>query len=127
MRILDAARAGSLAVAAALTTWLACRTGARSRTFIHGAEVLALVGGSVAYQLMGWHIPLAARPEMIVLLAITYSFMARAAYVPSPSRRTLALSLAVGVPLVVGTHVVYLGADETFLRGANTLYCIAED
>jgi eukaryotic-like serine/threonine-protein kinase len=108
-----------LAVSAALAAWLACRTGERSRTFLHAAEVLALVGGSVAYQLMGWHIALAARPEMIVLLAITYSFMARAAYVPSPARRTLLLSLTVGVPFVIGTYVVYLGADETFLRGAS--------
>jgi len=108
-----------LGVTAGLTTWLACRTGARSGRVVHVAEALALVGTSVAYQLMGWHIPLANRPEMIVLLAITYSFMAWAAYVPSPPRRTLLLSLAVGVPLVVGTYVVYLGADDTLLRGAS--------
>jgi serine/threonine-protein kinase len=71
---------------------------------------------------MGWHIPLVNRPDMIVLLAITYSFVARSAYVPSPARRTLILSLAVGVPLVVGTYVAYLGADETFLRGASPVY-----
>ncbi len=108
-----------LAVVLALAAWLACRTGSRSLRFVHAAEGLALVGASVAYQLMGWHIPLGQRPDMIVLLAITYSFMARAAYVPSPARRTLLLSLAVGIPLVVGTYVVYLGADETFLRGAS--------
>jgi hypothetical protein len=105
-----------LAVAFALGAWLACRTGVRSRPFVHATEVLALVGVSVAYQLMGWYIPLAARPEMIVLLAITYSFMAWAAYVPSPWWWTLLLSLTVGVPLVVGTYVVYLGADETLVR-----------
>jgi hypothetical protein len=110
-----------LAVALGLSAWLACRTGTRSRGYVHGAEGLAIVGSSVAYQLMGWHIPLGGRPEMIVLLAMTYSFMARAAYVPSPARRTLLLSLAVGVPFVVGTYVVYLGADETFLRVASIL------
>jgi serine/threonine-protein kinase len=108
-----------LAVAIALTAWLACRTGSRSRRFVHAAEAFALVGGSVAYQLMGWYVPLADRPDMIVLLAITYSFMARSAYVPSPARRTLLLSVAVGVPLVVGTYFVYRGADQTFLRGAS--------
>src|SRR4029453_493609 len=82
-------------------------------------EALALVGTSVAYQLMGWHLPLDARPEMIVLLALTYTFMAWAAYVPSPPRRTLLLSLSVGIPLVVGTYVVYLGVDETLLRGVS--------
>src|SRR5262245_29431316 len=106
-----------LAVGIALGAWLACRTGSRSRRFVHAAEALALVGTSVAYQLMGWHIPLADRPDMIVLLATTYSFMARSSYVPSPARRTLLLSLAVGIPLVVGTYLVYRGADETFLGG----------
>jgi len=110
-----------LAVTAGLAAWLACRTGARSGRVVHAAEALALVGTSVAYQLMGWHLPLAARPEMIVLLAITYSFMAWAAYVPSPPRRTLLLSLSVGVPLVVGTYVVYLGADETLLRAGVSI------
>lgn len=105
-----------LAVMVGVAAWLACRTGSRSLRTVQAIEALAIVGTSVAYQLMGWHIPLNDRPEMIVLLAITYSFMARSAYVPSPARRTLALSLAVGVPLVAGTYVVYRGADETFLR-----------
>jgi eukaryotic-like serine/threonine-protein kinase len=108
-----------LAVALSLSAWLACRMGSRSRRYVHGAEGLAIVGSSVAYQLMGWYIPPGGRPEMIVLLALTYSFMARAAYVPSTARRTLLLSLAVGVPLVVGTYVVYLSADQTFLRVAS--------
>jgi len=108
-----------LAVAIQLAAWLACRTGSRSRRFVQAAEALALVGAAIAYQLMGWYIPLANRPDMIVLLAISYGFMARSAYVPSPARRTLLLSLMVGVPLVVGTYVVYRGADETFLRGAS--------
>jgi serine/threonine-protein kinase len=107
-----------LAVAIGMAAWLACRTGSRSRRFIHATEGLALVGASVAYQLMGWHIPLAVRPDMVVLLATTYSFMARSAYVPSPARRTLLLSLAVGIPLVAGTYLLYRRADETFLRGA---------
>ena len=109
----------ALAVAAALAVWLVCRTGTRSRRFVNVADALALVGVSVAYQLMGWHIPLAGRPEVIVLLAITYSVMARSAYVPSPWWWTLLLSLAVGVPLVAGTYVVYLRADEAFLRVAS--------
>jgi serine/threonine-protein kinase len=110
-----------LGVAACLVTWLSCRTAERSDRVVRAAEALALVGASVAYQLMGWHLPLANRPEMIVLLATSYSVMAWAAFVPSPPRRTLLLSIAVGVPLVVGTYVVYLGADETLLRGATPL------
>jgi serine/threonine-protein kinase len=108
-----------LSVAISLCVWLACRRSPRSRRFVQAAETGALVGAAVAYQLMGWHIPLANRPDMIVLLAITYGFMARSAYVPSPARRTLFLSVMVGIPLVVGTYLVYEAADETFLRGAS--------
>jgi serine/threonine-protein kinase len=108
-----------LGVAMGLAAWLACRSGSRSLPLIHAAEAVALVGSSVAYQLMGWHLSLDERPETIVLLAITYSFMARSAYVPSPAHRTLLFCLAVGVPLVLGTYVAYLGADETLLQGAS--------
>jgi serine/threonine-protein kinase len=105
-----------LGVAAGLAAWLVCRSDVRSGRVVGVVEALALIGSSVAYQLMGWHIPLESRPETIVLLALTYSFIAWAAYVPSTPRRTLLLSLAVGVPLVVGTYVVYLSVDVEFLR-----------
>jgi serine/threonine-protein kinase len=107
-----------LGVVVGVAAWLACRTAPRSLRTVQAIEALAIVGTSIAYQLMGWHISLDNRPEMIVLLAITYSFMARSAYVPSPARRTLVLSLAVGVPLVAGTYVVYRGADQAFLPAA---------
>jgi eukaryotic-like serine/threonine-protein kinase len=107
-----------LGVAALMVTWLACRKGSRSRRFIHSAEALGLIGSSLAYELMGWHLPLAARPDMIVLLALTYGLMARSVYVPSSARRTLWLSLTIGIPFVVGTYVVFRNADEAFLRAA---------
>jgi eukaryotic-like serine/threonine-protein kinase len=105
-----------LAIVLGLTTWLSCRRGSRSRRFIHGAEAVGIVGVSVAYQLMGWYIPLTERPEMIVVLALTYSFLARSAYVPSSARRTLFLGVGIGAPLVIGTYVAYLGVDQTLVR-----------
>jgi serine/threonine-protein kinase len=107
-----------LGVAAGLAAWVSCRTGERSVSVVEAADALTLVGMSVAYQLMGWHLPLGNRPETIVLLALTYTFVAWAAFVPSPPRRTLWLSVAVGVPLVVGTYVVYLGIDDALLRAS---------
>jgi eukaryotic-like serine/threonine-protein kinase len=95
-----------------LSVWVACRTGARSRKFVHNAETTGLLGSSVAYQVMGWYVPLELRPDFIVLLAMTYVFVARAVYVPSSARRTLLLSLAVGIPLVVGTDLAYRGAKD---------------
>jgi hypothetical protein len=110
-----------LGVALGLTGWLACRSGSRSRGAIDAAEMVTLLGPGVAYQLMGWHVPLGERPELTVLLALNYSFMARSAYVPSTARRTLLLSLAVGLPLVIGTYVVYRRADESLLRAIGAI------
>jgi serine/threonine-protein kinase len=110
-----------LGVALALSGWLACRSGSRSRGAIHAAEMVSLLGPGVAYQLMGWHVPLGERPELTVLLALSYSFMARSAYVPSTARRTLLLNLAVGLPLVIGTYAVYRRADETVLHAMSAV------
>jgi serine/threonine-protein kinase len=105
-----------LAVVLLLGAWLACRAGTRSRRFIQVAETVGLVGSSLAYEVMGLYLPLFARPDMIVQLALTYTLMARAVYVPSSARRTLVLGLAVGLPLVGVTYLHFLGADEVVIR-----------
>ena len=108
----------ALAVAFSLGIWLACRTGTRSLRFVQIADGVGFVGTSVAYTLMGWHIPLAGHPDFIVLLALTYGLVARSVYVPSSARRTLVLSLVVGAPLVAGTYAAYLGVDDAMLKAA---------
>jgi serine/threonine-protein kinase len=111
----------ALAVAISFAVWLACRAGVRSRRFIHGVETAGLLGTSVAYEVMGWYTPLAARPEMAVLLALTYGLMARCVCVPSSARRTLLLSLALGTPLVAGTYAAYRQADATLFLGTRVI------
>ena len=106
--------AGSL-----LAIWVVCRAGARSPGFVHAPEATGLIASSLAYELMGWCLPPEARPDMIVLLALTYSLMARAAYVPSPARRTLVLSLAIGTPFVVGTYLAFRTQGEALVRLAG--------
>ena len=111
----------ALAVVLSLLIWLACRTGPRSRRFIHTVETAGLIGTSVAYELMGWYVPLVARPDMIVLLAVTYGLMARCVYVPSSARRTLLLSLAVGAPLIAGTFLAFQHADGPLSLGIRAV------
>lgn len=60
---------------------------------------------------MGAYIPLAARPDMIVLLALTFALMARSTMIPSSGRRTLILSLAVGVVMLAVNYRQFLAAD----------------
>jgi serine/threonine-protein kinase len=110
----------TLGVVSLLGVWVACRGGTRSRRFVHAAESIGLVASSLAYQLMGWSLPLMARPDMIVLLALTYTLMARAAYVPSSARRTLVLSVVIGLPLIVETYLAFRVAGEDVVRAAAT-------
>ena len=71
-----------------LGVWLLCRGGTQSHRFVRSAEALGLVLGCGAYQLMALFIPNIARPEMIMILALSYGLFARAIYVPSTPLRT---------------------------------------
>jgi eukaryotic-like serine/threonine-protein kinase len=108
----------ALGAASLIVVWALCRSGPRSRRFVQGTETAGLLASSLAYELMGWSLPLMARPELIVLLALTYGLMARAAYVPSSSWRTFVLSLAIGMPLIAGTYLAYRNAGEEVVRAA---------
>jgi len=100
-----------LAVLLFLVPWLACRRGARSRRVIDGVETIGILGGGFAYLVMGMFLPVVARPELVVLLALTYALVARSVYVPSSAHRTLALGVALGLPLVVATFFEYRELD----------------
>ena len=99
--------------------WALCRSGTRSRRFIHIVESVGFIGGSIAYQIMGGQLPLEERPEYLVLLALTYGLVARAAFVPSSAVRTLAVGAAIGISLVVTTYVSNLRVDATQLASAS--------
>jgi serine/threonine-protein kinase len=51
--------------------------------------------------------PVITAPDLVMLLAMTFGMAARAAYVPSTARRTLVLSLILGVGYLVAVHVAY--------------------
>jgi len=91
--------------------WFACRGPARSPRFIRVVESTGLVLASASYSVMGVAIPMVSRPDFIMLLAITYGLFARAVYVPSSARRTLALSVAVAVPALAATFWTGMNMD----------------
>jgi serine/threonine-protein kinase len=82
---------------------------------------VALIGGCTAYILMGTFIPLAVRPDLVVLLALTYGLAARSIFVPSSARCTLWLGAAIGIPLVVSTYFSYLKLDAALWVTADPL------
>jgi len=91
--------------------WLVCRTGQRSSRFVRAIESVGVIGGSVCFEAMGMTINPGRSPEMIVLMALTFVLFARAVLVPSTPRRTTALGLIIGVPLLAMAYLIYSNVD----------------
>lgn len=100
--------AGSLSM---FSLWVFCAYGQRSVEFVRTVELLGLVGASVFYSLMGASLNLAIRPDLVVLLALTYGMMARSAYVPSSARRTVWLCAVVAMPSLLVGYLSFLDLD----------------
>lgn len=94
-----------------LMMWLTCRSGTRSAAFVYWIEAIGFIGAGSMYTVMGMYLTPAARPDFIVLLALTYGLMARAAYVPSTPRRTAVLSSLVALPAIAMTYYVMSRID----------------
>lgn len=94
-----------------LLAWLLCRGRARSRRFIRTTEAAAVLGGCGLHAGMGQFIPVIERPDLIVVLALAFGFLARSIYVPSGGKRTLFLGLATGVMLVMGVWASGMAYD----------------
>ncbi len=96
-----------------LLLWLVCRNGERSVALVRGTEAVGLLSASVCYSLMGLSLPTSGMPHYITVLALQGGLFARAVYVPSTARRTLALTIAAGVPVLITTHFMYRYIDFT--------------
>lgn len=92
-----------------LGVWLFCRVGTHSVRVVRAVEALGIILGSGAIVVMGGYVELHARPDQVLLLALSSVLTARAIYVPSSARRTLWISLVVGAELVTGVYLIYLG------------------
>jgi len=91
-----------------LAMWGLCRGRPLQVPTVRGIEAAGMLGATLATVAMGQHLPLWLRPEMTVHSALTFGWMARAIYVPSSARRTLWLTAAGGVPMLIGTYVSWL-------------------
>jgi serine/threonine-protein kinase len=90
----------ALAVAILAFTWLVNRRGKRSIAFVQATEAFAFLGSATAYIAMGAFI-VSPASVFVVLLALTYTAAARAAYVPTTPLRSAVLTGVLGVPLVL--------------------------
>jgi len=118
-----------LALVICLAMWLLCRRGTRSPRFVLGVEIGAMLGSSVAISFMGRYLApealgfmtqkegvdlTALEPNVVgamsgqqlvqvlisLMLGLAFSFVLRAALVPSTVRRTALLTMAGAVPLL---------------------------
>ena len=97
-----------------LLVWVLCRGRARTRAFVRSVEVGGTILGSVALTTMAIYVPLVYHPELIVTLALTQGLVARAVFVPSSPRLTLAVGATIGVPLLLGIYGAYAGVSVAF-------------
>jgi len=96
-----------------LLPWLTCRRGKRSVRFVRMAELAALSLGVFATGVMAMYIPFEARPDFIMLLALSNVILGRAVFVPCTGRWTLTLGLIVGAVLLT---CVYYGSLDLDLQ-----------
>jgi serine/threonine protein kinase len=95
-----------------LVVWPTLALAPRSRQVIRAVESVAVCVSSALFIVMGMNISnLLARPELIVLLALTFVSCSRAVYVPSSGRRTAVLSLLIGAALLAGVYRSYADFD----------------
>ncbi|HEU5057538.1 MAG TPA: serine/threonine-protein kinase [Kofleriaceae bacterium] len=105
-------QAAGVLVSAAL--WLLLRSGARSLRFVRAAEATGLTLGSACLTLMALYIPFSARPDIIIVQALTVLLVGRSIYVPSSARQTLVIGGLLALLAVPGAWLIaWRGFDPT--------------
>ena len=111
--LLDGSMFTHLAATAAFSLgWLALRDGVRPLRTIRLIEVISFTSACGLYMWMASYIPLFARPDLIVILVLTFVMFARSMFVPSTARLTAVFCGLLALPLFAVVFVMYLGADR---------------
>ena len=100
-----------LASLAFLAVWIVVRAVPLRSAAIRSIEACGLLAGALFIALMGRGLPLAARPDFILLLALSSALTVRAVYVPSTARRSLWLGVAVAAINLVIVYDLWLDID----------------
>lgn len=87
--------------------WFVCRGRLRSNAFLHAIEFGSLCVAGGAATLMCLTVSYAARPDVILLLCMTYVLIARAIMVPSSARRTFVYGLVFAVPFLISVYYIH--------------------
>jgi eukaryotic-like serine/threonine-protein kinase len=110
----------ALSVATFAATWLLCRAGRRSLTFVRSIETICLLIAAAGVVAMCFRVSYAARPDTILFFCLSYTLIARSILVPSEARRTFLLCLFFGVVHVVSVYFIHrLHHDPTIYTAAS--------
>jgi eukaryotic-like serine/threonine-protein kinase len=91
----------------ALTAWLLLRVRKWSIDFVDAVDVLSMLGICWGWGFMATCDSAARRPELVGVLAVSYSLVTRTAFVPSTTLRTAVLATTAFLPLVPETYAMY--------------------
>jgi serine/threonine-protein kinase len=113
------------AIAVLVVMWLVARQPGISEAALRRVDAAGTVTALVLYACMGGSMPLAWRPEELVLLIANSILLYRAAVVPSEPRRTAVISALSSLPIPVLAYVLYASASprETS-RGAAVAWSL---
>jgi tRNA A-37 threonylcarbamoyl transferase component Bud32 len=78
-----------------------------SAAVLGGLDLLLVFATALSFALMGWQMPLGARPEMLGVFGIGQALAARAVFIPCTSRRTALVGAVSTLPIVIFTYLYY--------------------
>ena len=100
-----------LASLSLIGVWVVVGRGTPSGRLIRTVEVIGLVAASTFLNLMALQLPLPARPDYIVIMALTAVLTVRAVYVPSTWRRSLLLAALMGGDVLFAVYHMWIVVD----------------
>ncbi|HSS44303.1 MAG TPA: serine/threonine-protein kinase [Thermoanaerobaculia bacterium] len=98
-----------VATAILFLIWMLARSRAFSDRGLRRLDAAGTIAAALAYAVMALTMPLAWRPDQLVLLILNAVLLGRAALVPSAPRRTAWISAASVVPIPAVTFLLFRG------------------
>jgi len=94
-----------------------CRTAIGTRATVLAVEAVALLAGAILHAMSALWWTLDIRPELMLILALSYVLILRSALVPSTVRHTIFLCVLIGIPILIMIYRRY-ASDAEFLATA---------
>jgi cytochrome bd-type quinol oxidase subunit 2 len=98
-----------------IAIWLITRRGHYSARVVRGLENTAIILTCGLFTAVPLALPIALRPDYVLILSLLLISMTMSILVPSTARRTAIIVILVVVLVVAGSYIAVLGADLSSL------------